>query len=83
MKRLSVKTLEAFVRANGKNHKPINGADYTLHILKIADKAYKNPIREILKCVFGSFLSGAWEALKAYLLGYYFSSYRLLCLCIQ
>lgn len=71
MKRLSVKTLEAFVKANGKNHKPITeidekiGADYTRHILKIANKAYKNPIRETLKCVFGSFLSGAWGALKS------------------
>lgn len=68
--KLSVKTLEAFVKANGKNHKPITeidekiGADYTRHILKIANKAYKNPVREALKCVFGSFLSGVWEALK-------------------
>ena len=71
MKKLSVETLEAFVKANGKNHKPITeidekiGADYTRHILKIADRAYKNPVRETLKCVFGSFLSGAWEALKS------------------
>ena len=69
--KLSVKTLEAFVKVNGKNHKPITeidekiGADYTRHILKIADKAYKNPIRETLKCVFGSFLSGVWEAFKS------------------
>lgn len=69
--KLSVKTLEAFVKVNGKNHKPITeidekiGADYTRHILKIADKAYKNPVRETLKCVFGSFLSGVWEAFKS------------------
>lgn len=78
MERLSVKTLEAFVKANGKNHKPITeidekiGADYTRHILKIADKAYKQPIRQVFKCLFGGFLDGAWGALKSFSLGLLF-----------
>lgn len=59
--RLSTKTIEAFIKAGGENYKHINKdkelvEKYTQHILNIADKAYKNPLKQILKCVFGNFL---------------------------
>ena len=49
--RLSTKTLEAFIKAGGENYKHIIEKDkelvekYTQHILNIADKAYKNPLK--------------------------------------
>lgn len=75
--RLSTKTIEAFIKAGGENYKHINKdkelvEKYTQHILNIADKAYKNPLKQILKCVFGNFLSSSWEALKCLFIGLIF-----------